>query len=238
MINSNSYKKILFCLIVFLTAGIKPCPAGADQDMFLGQDANLRAEPRIDSMIVHVLLKGTKVIKKEENRNWFRIYCPAIKQTGWINAGLLQKAESLESKEPAPVPYSKIVAFNSPGKSNNPLQADHYIISPPAVTLPPVALAVINLQQVIEKSKKGRAARRCFENLQKQNPGQDTAPAEQNLLAPIIMEIHLLVEDYARANRLTHVLNKNSGVLFHYDERFDITSEIIKLYDQQSPEKQ
>ncbi len=237
MINSNFCKKILFCIVVLLATGIQPCQAGTDEDMIVSQDANLRAEPGIDSMITHVLLKGTRVIKKEKNRNWYRVYCPNIKQTGWINADLLQRAESLKNKEPAPVPYSKMIGFNSHLKSNKQPRPDHYIISPPAAALPPVAIAVIDLQQVIDKSKKGRAARRCFENLQKQNSGRDTARAEQDLLAPIIMEIRLLVEDYARANKLTHVLNKNSGALFHYDERFDITSEIIRLYDQQSPEK-
>lgn len=232
------YQKILFCLLLLLSGGLLPGQAGAAQKMILRQDANLRTGPGTDSQVIQALLKDTMVIKKEAAQSWFRVYCPTIKQTGWINAGLLRAAKQTVKEEPEPTPYNKKVTMSAPQKLFHPLpRKTPHLISAAHLKLPPVSIAIIDLQQVIEKSRKGRAARQNFENLQKVNSGQNLAQTEQQLLAPIIMEIHLVVEIYAKKNKLTHVLNKNSGALFHYDERFDITRKIIQLYDRQYAEK-
>ncbi len=209
--------------------------------MVLRRDANLRTGPKIESRKIQALLKDTLVIKKEAAHGWYRVYCPTIKKTGWINSGLLRPVESAKKitptikKEPEPTPYNKKITVAAPQKSPEAIQAGpRHVISPYHHKLPPLAIAIIDLQQVIEKSKKGRSARLKFEDIKRENSGLDPAQAEQELLAPIIMEIRLLVEIYARENNLTHVLNKNSGALFHYDERFDITGDIIRLYDRQN----
>jgi hypothetical protein len=238
MIKSSFFQKILFCLLFLPAVGLLPGQAGAEQKMILRQDANLRTGPGTDSQVIQALLKDTMVIKKEAAQSWFKVYCPTIKQTGWINAGLLRAVKQTPKKEPEPTPYNKKVTIAAPQKSFTPLpRKAPNLISAADHKLPPISIAVIDLQQVIEKSRKGRAARQNFENLQKENSGQNSAQTEQQLLAPIIMEIHLLVEIYAQENKLTHVLNKNSGALFHYDERFDITRKIIQLYDRQYTEK-
>ncbi len=247
--DTKSVKQLLFHFVLFLTVGLCPWPAGAGQDMVLREDANLRLGPGIEFQVIKALRKGTRVVKTEAARGWFKIYWPAEKQLGWINAGLLRPAEpgkkaaTPAKKEPAPekgprpTPYSKILALASrenptvPEKSSLAPRQSLLGVEDASRQLPAISIAVIDLQQVIEKSKKGREAQQSFERMTRENAGLDLTKTEQELLTPIIMEIRLLVDDYAGKNGFTHVLNKNSGALFHYDEHFDITGTIIQLYD-------
>ena len=165
-------QKIILFLILFpaLIFNSWPAAAGEEMEMILLQDANLRTGPGTDSAIIQALLKDTPVIKKDAARGWFKVFCPDINKTGWINAGLLrkQKIAIKEKKEPVPTAYSKKITLTTPQKAaplpRPPKSHPVRTISPARHKLPPISIAVIDLQQVIEKSRKGREAREYFKS--------------------------------------------------------------------------
>jgi len=63
---------------------------------------------------------------------------------------------------------------------------------------------------------------------------EELAQIEKNMLSTIVLEIKVIVESYAAQNGFSHIINENSGSLFHFDRTYDVTGDILKLYDQRN----
>lgn len=94
-------------------------------------------------------------------------------------------------------------------------------------------IGIIDIQRVLNESKPGIAAKEKFDQLREINEQKSFEKIEEQIVAGIIVEIQTIVTSYAAQNGYTHILNKNSGAVFYYDDVFDITSDIINTYNQQ-----
>ncbi len=93
-------------------------------------------------------------------------------------------------------------------------------------------IGVVNVQRVIEESKKGIEARKYFEGLFSLRSEEELARTQDELLEQIVQDIEYVIREYAEKEKFTYVTEKLEGGVVFSEERFDITDEIIRLYDQ------
>jgi uncharacterized protein YgiM (DUF1202 family) len=99
---------------------------------------------------------------------------------------------------------------------------------------PKILIGIIDIQRVLNESMQGHAAKKRIEHLKSNNEDiYVDLTIEEQILSGIIVEIQAVVEAYARSHGYTHILNKNSGSVFYYDDLYDITDDIIEEYDHQ-----
>ena len=92
-------------------------------------------------------------------------------------------------------------------------------------------IGVVNMQRVIEESNKGIEARKYFEGLFSLRSEEELGNVEMNLINEIIKDIEIIVKEYAEKEGFTYIKDKlESGVIYN-DESFDVTDEIIELYN-------
>jgi len=188
-------------------------------------DANLRTSPDDTAKIITTLHKDSQVLTRDRNRQWVQVEVPSLAKTGWVHNTLIKEnsglplAQSDDKKiiEPGP---QKIAKKNIP-KEKQPAR-------------PMLLIGVIDIQQVINQSQRGRQARKRFEGMRLTGSADQVARIEQEMLSHVIAEIQSIVEKYAVEKEFTHVLNKNSGSIFYNEASFDITSDIIREYDRQA----
>ena len=94
------------------------------------------------------------------------------------------------------------------------------------------SIAVIDIQRVLNESGPGKAAKEKLTMLQQDKETTGRESIEEQIISDVLLEIQFIVETYAQKHGYTHVLNKNSGALFYHEPFYDITSDIIKKYDQ------
>jgi len=206
-------------------AGAAPAPgdnpaAGA----VIVEDANLRTSPAGTARIITPLPKDTKVVMKVRLKEWVKVEVPGLAETGWVHCSLIKEnpglhvAQTDEKKiiEAGPQKISK----KNPPKEKQPDR-------------PMQIIGVIDIQQVVNQSVRGREARERFEEMRRAGQTEQIDRVEKEMIRPVIAEIQSIVEKFAMEKGFTHVLNKNSGSIFYNDVSFDITNDIIREYDRQ-----
>ena len=93
-------------------------------------------------------------------------------------------------------------------------------------------IGVVNVQRVIEESKKGIEARNYFEGLISLRSEEELVRTQDELLEQIVQDIEYIIREYAEKEKFTYVTERLEGGVVFSEERFDITDEIIRLYDQ------
>lgn len=93
-------------------------------------------------------------------------------------------------------------------------------------------IGVVDVQRVIEESKKGIEARKYFEGLFSLRSEEELARTQDELLEQIVQDIEYIIREYAEKEKFTYVTEKLEGGVLFSEERFDITDEIIRLYNQ------
>ncbi len=93
-------------------------------------------------------------------------------------------------------------------------------------------IGVVNVQRVIAESKKGIEARKYFEGLFSLRSEEELAKTQDELLEQVVLDIEYIIREYAEKEKFTYVTERLEGGVVFSEERFDITDEIIRLYDQ------
>jgi len=220
-----STTRFFLALILLLLAAAGAGAAHAANAVIIA-DANLRATPDDTAKIITPLRKDTQVLTKDRQQEWVKVEVPALAKTGWVHKSLisgnqvLQVAKAKEKKviEPAPHKISKTADLSKNKQPDRPVQI----------------IGVIDIQQVINDSLRGRQARKRFEGMRLTGSTEQVARIEQEMISRVITEIQTIVENYAVEKGFTHVLNKNSGSVFYNEASFDITGDIIREYDRQT----
>lgn len=218
------FSLVLQCvLLVFFSGVTTPASAGersvppvAGDLMTLQQDANLREGPDIQKAVIVSLRKGTEVVEMKQKFGWSQVDIPAKGISGWIHSSLL--AEKKVGKQAAPKDDSAKPA-DRPQKKNRKDSVHNTI-----------RLGVIDVQEIIEHSLKGKELRAQYKEQAAQDPS-DASDMEQELITEILYDVKEIVEAYAEEKGFTHVLNRNAGGLVFVEKSFDITSEVIERYD-------
>lgn len=213
---------LLFSLLI--SARLTSAASLAHGEMItLAADANLRKGPGPQFEVITSLRKGARLRVVYQVAEWTRVELAAGGQDGWVHLLLL------DDEAPALAPQAEPPLLAPSARKKGLVPAS----TPLAPKQQPSQLiAVFDLQQVITLSKRGRTARQRFEELRAAKTA-DLAQAEEELIRAVIMEIRVVVEEYARDHGYSHVINSNSGSLFFYDTSFDITRQIIDSYDRQ-----
>ena len=227
--------RFLFTLLLLLWAGAAAAAgpdAGGPGRAFISRDANLRVSPAETAAIIAPLLKGTPVLIQVRHKEWVRVEVPGLSTTGWVHAPLVsENAGSIhESEESAAgqAETKKVIAAE-----------ERKIVRKKTATEPPSArplplIGVIDIQQVIDRSQRGMAAREKFEELRRSGQTEQLDRAEEEIISSVIVEIRSIVEAYAREKGFTHILNSNAGAVFYNDDSFNVTDDIIRAYDRQT----
>ena len=95
-----------------------------------------------------------------------------------------------------------------------------------------VNVGTVDMQRVIEESKKGREARMFFEGLISLRSEEELTKTERKLISQIVSDIEVIVQEYAREHGITYIVDGISGGLVHSNKRLDITDSIIEIYDE------
>jgi len=95
-----------------------------------------------------------------------------------------------------------------------------------------VNVGTVDMQRVIEESKKGREARMFFEGLISLRSEEELTKTERKLISQIVKDIEVVVQQYAKDHGITYIVDGVSGGVVHSNRRLDITDNIIELYDE------
>ena len=95
-----------------------------------------------------------------------------------------------------------------------------------------VNVGTVDMQRVIEESKKGREARMFFEGLISLRSEEELTKTERKLISEIVKDIEVIVQQYAKEHGITYIMDGVSGGVVHINKRLDITDEIIDLYNE------
>ncbi|MFZ5766307.1 MAG: OmpH family outer membrane protein [Thermodesulfobacteriota bacterium] len=208
-------------LVVALLAGA-PRSAAAEE-IALAADANLRQGPGPSYPVIAPLRKGTRVTILYRLADWGKITLPGSDRHGWIHLPPAPVRQE-QTVQPAAATAAKTIVPATGKQTRNTTEGGQKT-SPPGQHI-----AVIDIQQVINGSRRGREAREKYEEMARTGR-ENLAQAEEELIGAVIREIHTVVEGFARQRGLTHVINSNAGSLFFHDGSDDITRAIIAEYD-------
>lgn len=215
----------IFALFLFFVLLQSPKDIVAADQVIRGviiADANLRVNPSDTARVILPLRQDTMVLLGDNDNGWVKVDIPSLRQSGWVHGSLVRPvAESLilqQNKKKIIGPDQQKISKTEPLKKKNP--------EPSAQ-----AIAVIDIQQVIDQSIRGREARDRFEKMRESDQTEQLDKIEKEMISHVIAEIRSIVEQYAGEKGFTQVLNKNSGSIFYTDPRFDITDDIIREYD-------
>ncbi|MEA3546748.1 MAG: OmpH family outer membrane protein [Thermodesulfobacteriota bacterium] len=232
---NQPWQRVIFLFVLLLSLfGISPptLTAETDQQLVLKEDGHLRARPDDTNKITHFIRKGTQVIRKGQQPGWAHVFVPAIHGSGWIPNDLLNAKSSIPTLPPKNLKKSLRETSSSQPKKTQASNLKKLTKQPTS------SIAVLDVQKIIDNSQRGKEAFLDFKKLSSKKNPEELARAEQEALTRIIMEIRMLVELYATEHHLTHIINKNSASLFLYDPRFDITDDILQIYDRQAGDQQ
>ena len=235
MMTMSTTIRFLFSFLLLLWSGAAAAAApdaGGPGRAFISQDANLRVSPAETAVIIAPLLKGTPVLIQVRHKEWVRVEVPGLSRTGWVHAPLVSEdaggnGESAESAA-GQAETKKIIAAEERKIVRKKTAPEQPLPRP----LP--LIGVIDIQQVIDRSRRGMAAREKFEELRRAGQTGNLDQAEEEIISSVIVEIRSIVEKYAREKGFTHILNSNAGAVFYNDGSFNITDDIIREYDRQA----
>ena len=99
-------------------------------------------------------------------------------------------------------------------------------------------VGIVDVQRVLEDSKKGKEARQYYEGLVSLRTEQELINAEQELIRQILNDIAVIVEEFAEKEGFNLILDAFESGVVYADEKFYITDNIIEIYDKKvSPPK-
>ncbi len=94
-----------------------------------------------------------------------------------------------------------------------------------------INIGVVDLQRVVDESQKGIEARRYFEGFISLISEEDLRMMKQQVISEIVKEIEVVIKEYAKREGFTDIMEKLEGGVISNNKGFDITNEIIELYD-------
>ena len=92
-------------------------------------------------------------------------------------------------------------------------------------------IGVVDVQRVLDESKKGIEARNYIEGLYSLRSNEELIRTEQVLIEEIIKDIEYIVREYAENGGYTYITEKTEGGVVFNEDQFDVTQAIINLYD-------
>lgn len=233
--------KYLIIVTLCLFLSIDSLDATAENILFVqGNRVNVRKGPGTNFPVIMQLKNNTRVIERLRQGDWVAVKVSGAVENGWIHDTLLQneKIEYSKASMSSKGDYAKGEASTStvastlskvdtsPGLkkveiSSEPL-SEQYLFE---------KVGVVDIQRIIYECKKGKEAQKYVENLISMRSEKDLKRTEHKLINQIIKDITVVVEKYAREKGFSLIFTKRE-VLFFIEERFDITDEIIRLYDE------
>lgn len=217
--------RFLLSLALLLLSATVTWAAPADGAV-IAEDANLRTAPTETAPIITPLRRGTEVMIQVRHKEWVKVEVPGRAEPGWVHSSLIKEKPDVQlaqtdEKKIIAAEQQKITRKNTPQaqQPDRPIQ---------------MIIGVIDIQQVINQSLRGRQARERFEEMRGAGQTGQLDQLEKEMISHVIAEIQSIVEKYATNKGFTHVLNKNSGSVFYNDASFDITNDIIREYDRQA----
>ncbi len=207
-------------------------PAPLAQKILIAKaNVNLRKGPDTVYPVIATVSKGDEIIEKSRQGDWVKVELPGRSIVGWMFADLIE-LERTEHVSMSP-DVSKTQVSGTPKKTDRP------VVAAPAARAPQPALmkiGVIDIQKIIDQSSKGRKMISYYSVLSKTKTKEELDKIDQQLINDILKDIKIIVEKYARQRGYTHVFNSNTGAVFYRDEQFDITDDIIDIYDKEYEE--
>ena len=94
-----------------------------------------------------------------------------------------------------------------------------------------INIGVVDLQRVIDESRKGIEARRYFEGLISLRSEEELRMVEQQLNSEIVKEIEIVIKEYAEREGFIDIMEKLEGGIISNNKGFDVTNVIIEFYD-------
>lgn len=227
MAMSTPTRFLLSLALLLLSAAIAwAAPAdGQTAGAVIIEDANLRTAPAETAPIITPLRRGTEVVIQVRHKEWVKVVVPGRAEPGWVHSSLIKEQQDVQV---AQTDEKKIIAA---GQQKIPRKNTPQAQQP---ARPIQIIGVIDIQQVLNQSLRGRQARARFEEMRGAGQTGQIDRMEQEMISHVIAEIQSIVEKYAMDRGFTHVLNKNSGSVFYNDASFDITNDIIREYDRQA----
>ena len=216
--------------------------AEADTTLYVhaqGTLVNVREGPGIDFPVIMKLGNGTKVIEKSRQENWVAVKVSGWNRIGWIHATLLKREkiedsnESTSSKEDdTSREVSRSPAASVRSKATQELEKVD--ISPGSVSGKYLyaKIGVVDIQKIIFDSKMGKAARRYIQDRKSLKSEEDLTREKKKLVNQIIKDAEVIIDKYAIERGFSLIIRKQA-VLFSVKVRFDITDDIIRIYDEQ-----
>lgn len=228
---------IIFFLFLLPGSGVLAaefdCPGG---NGVINQDANLRNGPGIDYEILTVMDRGTRLISRFRQEDWVRVELIDSPLSGWVHFSLVT-ARPCQSLDPPAENVTLHARAMKRAVGRTAGESPQTALEDPGQTAPDQGLTrigVLDLQKVINQSRRGRAARARYDELRRTGDTADLEQAEEELITGVILEIREIVEAYAVKQGYSHIMNKNSGSIFYNDPLYNITDEIIREYDSRS----
>jgi len=231
----------LTILTLCLFFSIDAVDAEADTTLYVhgqGTLVNVRKGPGIDFPVIMKLGNGTRVIERLRQKNWVAVKVSGWDQIGWIHATLLKREkiedsnDSTRSKED----YASREVSRSPAasiRSKATQELEKVDIFPGSVSGKYLyaKIGVVDIQKIIFNSKVGKAARKYIQGLTSLKSEEDLARTKKKLMNQIIKDAEVIVKKYAIEKGFSLIIRKQA-VLFSVEVRFDITDDIIRIYDE------
>lgn len=238
MKNIWTYLTILTLCLFF---SIDAVDAEADTTLYVhGQGilVNVREGPGIDFPVIMKLGNGTKVIERLRQENWVAVKVSGWNQIGWIHATLLKREKNDDSNDrtSSKEDYANREVSRSPAasiRSKATRELEKVDISPGSVSGKYLyaKIGVVDIQKIIFDSKMGKAARKYIEDLGSLKSEEDLARTKKKMKNQIIKDTEIIIEKYAIEKGFSLIIRKQA-VLFSVKVRFDITDDIIRIYDE------
>lgn len=207
-------------------------PAPLAQKILVAKaNVNLRKGPDTVYPVIATVGKGDEIIEKSRQGDWVKVELPGRSIVGWMFADLIE----LERTEQVPMSADVLKAqLSGTAKKTERPAASAPVAGAPRTAL--MKIGVIDIQKIIDQSSKGRKMINYYNVLSKTKTKEELDRIDQQLINDILKDIKVIVEKYARQRGYTHVFNSNTGAVFYRDEQFDITDDIIDIYDKEYEE--
>ncbi len=210
MKNIWTYSSILTLFLFFPSDFVVAAPG--DTLCVQGNGVNVRTGPGKDFPILVQVSRDTKVIEGLSQGDWVSVKLSETGETGWIHATLLKSQEEADTARE----LDEVAELSE-------LASEKHLL---------VKIGVVDIQRIILESKWGKEIREYVKDLIPLRSKEDLAKTEQEFINRIIRDVEVIIEEYAREKGFSLIIRRRE-VLFFIEERFDITDDIIRRYDEQ-----
>jgi len=231
----------LTILTLCLFFSIEAVDAKADTTLYVhvqGTLVNVREGPGNDFPVIMKLGNGTKVTERLRQENWVAVKVSGWDQIGWIHATLLKREKTEDSNDntSSKEDYSSREVSRSPAasiRSEATQELEKVDISPESVSgkFLYAKIGVVDIQKIIFDSKMGKEARKYIKDLNSLKSEEDLERIREKLMDQMIKDTKVIVKKYATEKGFSLIIRKQA-LLFSVDVRFDITDDIIRIYDE------